>query len=182
MSSANEPDGAPLAASDLPPLGAMPTRMGLTLWFGRVQRELDQLESDISSKEGFFVFKTHTYSKTELRQHPSFRLVEVLVDQIGNHVSMWEAEGKLTGPERSAYIKSRADVERQTSELRRQIAARRDTVFEGITTFLRYIMDKLPNLLETLLVEGGRMLLGLPPSPRSSQGRIRQKLDSEWED
>lgn len=164
---------------DLPPLGPVPNKVGISLWFGRVTRELEQIESDISSKQGFLIFKSHTYSKTELRQHPSFRLTEALVDQIGHNVTLWEREGKLSGPERALYIKCRTEAEAKTSELRRQIAARKDTALEGITQFLRNIMDKLPDLIPLLLKGAGRML-GLPDF--SAQRRAeRKRLDDEWE-
>lgn len=178
-----DPNAVPPELAGLPPLGPMPNKAGLSLWFGRVHRELGEIEEDIEAKDGFLFLKTHTHSKSELRKHPSFQLIEALVDQIGHTVGLWEHEGKLTGPERKLYIESRSAVEVQTSELRRRIAARKNTVLEGVTHFFRYIMEKLPDLIVTLVIETGKQLLGLPSSPAGSRKRIeRQAVDRDWED
>lgn len=170
----------------LPKFSERPDIAPLKIWFSRVHSNIGEIQSAIDDKTGFFIFKTHTYSKDELRGHPNFRRVEVLVENIGENIRLWDEAGKLTRKEKSIYFKERMRVEKSLGELRKNIASRKQTFLEAITDFVRRIMTYLPELAAVGLNWLGQRFLGIPGLGNflrlTDQRSINKEIDDVWKD
>jgi hypothetical protein len=64
--------------------------------FNRVFREIRELESKIYKKGGFWIFKTHVYSKEALKNSEHHVKFDYITNKIGSDALSWNRFGQLT--------------------------------------------------------------------------------------
>jgi hypothetical protein len=125
--------------------------------FNPVFREMRALRRKIHQQEGW-IFVEHRYTQEELLESEHHRKIYSYTDKIGDDIEHWYREGRLSEREEEAYYLLRDRVEEELEEINDEIARREPTWWESFqdaaASFVRSVMENLPEVLRRPLLEG----------------------------
>ena len=132
--------------------------------FKKVHREIEVIRSKINQQQGFFVFKSHTYSVDELLESKHHRKIDSITGQIGSDVMKWCDNGAMSDADKESYQEHIDDVEEELNDINESICNRQPTWWEkcsgALTAFVRLIVSNMPIPGRRLLANLGSKLLG----------------------
>lgn len=153
--------------------------------FAKVYGAIDELRAHIFMKDGWFIFKEHTFSKDELLNHPIFANVYAMLGQVDDLVSRWSEKSDhstLNEDEKDIvkfYHENRVAVEHRLSELRQEILNRKPTFWEqliyAIELLIKRVFIALPAISRALLE-----YVGIRISESAKRIEARQDLISDF--
>ena len=136
--------------------------------FQPVLRELNLLQRKINQQEGWFIFKTHAWTKEELLESEHISKIYSITEKIGDDVKNWETNKQLSFIEKGIYKQNKEMVYDELHATQCKIIDRKKTFWEELAhsfgNLIPLIMDNLPdiisgNITSKLLDMGFRALL-----------------------
>ncbi len=148
--------------------------------FRPILREIKALERKIDKKEGL-IFVNHKYTVEELLDSEHHRKIHSYADKIGDDITRWFNEGKLSDTEEEMYHLKRSEVEDELEDINDQIENREPTWWEEIkdimVEYVVIIMDKMPDELKRTLLsnlKGAIKMLGNIFSPQAKLPKLEK--------
>ena len=133
--------------------------------FDFVFREIERVVVKIDKKKGFWFFKSHVYSESELLNSEHHRKIYAATEKIGDDATHWHKSGKLSKKGKNTYYRKKAHVEERLHEVNLEIELREPTWWENVKGafegFLNIVVNNMPELVLTFL-EHFANKLGLP--------------------
>lgn len=142
--------------------------------FGRIDREIESLRSEIRLTNGGWIFSRHVYSTQELIQSPRWEKICSISQKISDDALNWVRRGSFTEDGQAAYHKKREGVARKLRSLRKAIREREPTgwekwmsLFEDTATMVMRILPTTANLIKLAqkLLAAKTESVGLLPAP-----------------
>ncbi len=108
--------------------------------FSRAFHELRVLESKIHEKEGFWIFKTHIYSKESLFNSRHYKKIYAYTENIGDIVVNWSNYGQLTRKGRELYNSKSQEIDSELKRVDEKISNRDPLWWESVQQFFGYFI------------------------------------------
>ena len=134
--------------------------------FRPAYKELQKLQNKIYAQEGFWIFKSHKFSKEELLRSEHLDKVNSIARKIGSDVRIGIQNGGLSPIAQSIYDNYRTELNSQLGLVYRAIQSRQPTWWEEakstIWGVLNSIMYNLPKIFVKLVTHRFNPKLLLP--------------------
>jgi hypothetical protein len=144
--------------------------------FQPIFRELELVQQQIEQKKGWFIFKTHVWTKEELLKSEHMSKINSISEKIADDIENWETNKQLSPIEKMIYHTNRARVEKQLHATKLQIGNREETFWakfaDSFGQMIPLIMDKLPDIISgniPLKLLGNAIIALLPGSNHNNR-------------
>ena len=131
--------------------------------FRKVYIEMESLERKIYRKDGFFIFKSHTFSIEELLDSPHHHKIFSITEKIGDDMENWFNAGKLTTEEEEIYYFERDKTDDELHRINMAIEDREPTWWEEIKgpfgEFVIIILNNLPEEFKRHIISSLKKVL-----------------------
>ncbi|MBW4514736.1 MAG: hypothetical protein KME11_05875 [Timaviella obliquedivisa GSE-PSE-MK23-08B] len=128
--------------------------------FKKVDLEIQRIRATIHEKQGFWLFKTHVYSKETLFSELHHGKILKILDNIDNLAVIWNRHGVLT-PDGIKFFQLKHDeIYSELKKLQDEIKGRDPTWWEKVggafKEFVNFIRDNTPQFAIGFLMEVAR--------------------------
>lgn len=119
--------------------------------FQPIFRELELLQLKINKKSGWFILKTHIWTKEELLNSEHISKINSITEKIGDDVNNWRLNKQLSFIEQGIYNQNRDRVDDELHTTKRKIEERPETFWDefakSFKKLIPVIMNNLPEII-----------------------------------
>ncbi len=124
--------------------------------FRPVDRELNSIKKKTHKTEGW-LFVTHVYTIDELLNSEHHEKINSYTDKIGDDITRWYDQGKLSREEEGIYYSERDKVEIDLEDINDKIKSREPLWWEKVKGamqgYIIIIMDNMPDEFKRRVIE-----------------------------
>jgi hypothetical protein len=125
--------------------------------FRKVALEIRRIRATIHEKQGFWLFKTHVYSKETLSNQLYHGKIRKILDNINALAIMWHGHGVLTPDTIKFFHLKHDEIHSELEKLQDEIQGRDPTWWEEVggvfKAFVNFIRENKPQFAIYLLME-----------------------------
>ena len=115
--------------------------------FQPIFRELELLHLKINKQQGWFIFKTHVWTKEELRKSEHISKIISISEKIGDDVNNWRLNKQLSFIEKGIYNQKRDRVDDELQATKIEIEERQETSWEKFANTFAKVIPEIMNYL-----------------------------------
>jgi hypothetical protein len=123
--------------------------------FKPVFHQIERIQVKIHKQEGFWFFRSHTYTIEELLNSEHHHKIFAMTEKIGDDASRWYKVGKLTEEGKNTYYEQRDSIDDQLHRVNLEIESREPTWWEKVKgafgKFVEIVNNNLPELFRNAL-------------------------------